>query len=83
MQQYHFQRTYTVRETHEITGIPISTLNRMVRDGRLMAMTPGGYQRGRRIPASEIARVLSPTRATRDFPDGSAGTWTGCGEALG
>lgn len=83
MQQYHFQRTYTVRETHNLTGIPVSTLNRMVRDGRLMAMVPGGYQRGRRIPAAEIARILSPTRAGSDCQDGSAGTWTDCGEVLG
>jgi molybdopterin-binding protein len=53
--------TYRIGEAAEILGVRVETLRRWEREGKLgTERTPGGQ---RRVPAAEVARLLSEGRA--------------------
>ena len=57
---------YRIGQAAEALGVRIETLRRWERDGKLTTVrTPGGQ---RRVPATEVARLLAERRAAR--PEG-------------
>lgn len=60
------QRTYTVAEVSEITGLPRKTIYRAMDDGRLDYLTPNGCtRRGRRLTEQQVDRWLEEGKARR------------------
>ena len=60
------EESYRVGEAAEVLGVRVETLRRWERDGKLTTeRTPGGQ---RRIPASELARLLAERREKRPAP---------------
>jgi molybdopterin-binding protein len=53
--------TYRIGEAAEILGVRVETLRRWEREGKLSTERTSGGQR--RVPASEVARLLSRGRA--------------------
>ena len=53
--------TYRIGEAAEILGVRVETLRRWEREGKLTTSRTSGGQR--RVPASEVARLLSDGRA--------------------
>nr|WP_314639725.1 helix-turn-helix domain-containing protein [uncultured Olsenella sp.] len=53
-----FERTYSITELSEMTGIPRSTLNDATTAGRLHAFKLPGCTRGKRVTESEVRRFL-------------------------
>ena len=57
------EETYRIGEAAEILGVRVETVRRWERDGKIAASrTPGGQ---RRIPASEVARLLTERRTSQ------------------
>lgn len=57
------EETYRIGDAAEILGVRVETVRRWEREGKITASrTPGGQ---RRIPASEMARLLAERRASR------------------
>ena len=52
--------TYRIGEAAEMLGVRVETIRRWERDGRISTSRTDGGQR--RVPASEVARVLSERR---------------------
>ena len=62
--------TYRIGEAADILGVRVETLRRWERDGKLTTERTSGGQR--RVPASEVARLLSDGRAHRSAGGRSA-----------
>lgn len=57
------EETYRIGEAAEILGVRVETVRRWEREGKITASrTPGGQ---RRIPASDVARLLAERRASQ------------------
>jgi molybdopterin-binding protein len=61
--------TYRIGEAAEMLGTRVETLRRWERDGKLATVRTSGGQR--RVPSSEIARLLSEKRRRSRNPTGS------------
>ena len=57
------EETYRIGDAARTIGVRVETLRRWERDGRLTTVRTGGGQR--RIPAAEVARLVSERRAER------------------
>ena len=57
---------YRIGEAAEVLGVRVETLRRWEREGRLVSSRTAGGQR--RVPASEVARLLAERRR-RDPPE--------------
>lgn len=51
-------KTLSVREVSEVTGIPISAVHKLIKDGLLVSVMPYGNERGARVWVSELERFL-------------------------
>jgi len=51
-------RTMSVAEMVEASGIPATTIRRLINDGFLRNALPIGYQRGKRVKASEFQAFI-------------------------
>lgn len=47
-------RSYTVREVHELTGIPLSSIRKSIANGYLKAFVLRGCQRGYLVMKSDL-----------------------------
>lgn len=54
------RKSYRPREVVEVTGLSISTVNRMLKDGRLPSVRLGGCVL---VPAAELDRLLAGATA--------------------
>ena len=62
--------SYRIGEAAEVLGVRVETLRRWERDGKLRTTRSQGRQR--RVPASEVARLLAARRAKTKVAVGSA-----------
>lgn len=53
-----FERSYTISELSEMTGVPRPTLDKAVQTGRLEAFLLPGFERGKRVSESEAKRFF-------------------------
>lgn len=53
------ERSYTVRELHEMSGIPLAALYRAIGAGALRAFTLDGAEQGKRVWESEWRRYAA------------------------
>lgn len=63
---YQAELTYSVRELHEMTGVPTSVIYRAIRTGRLAGRPLPGFARGTRIKESEAARYFGWAKKEED-----------------
>ncbi len=54
---------YRIGQAAEAIGVRVETLRRWERDGKLITVRPAGGQR--RVPATEVARLVAERRAER------------------
>jgi excisionase family DNA binding protein len=52
------EMTYTVRQLHEMTNVPMTTIYDAIHRGLLKASTLPGYERGYRVTKSEAERYF-------------------------
>lgn len=64
------EETYRIGEAAEVLGVRVETLRRWERAGKLRTERTGGGQR--RIPSSEVARLLAERRGGAPIAAGSA-----------
>lgn len=58
VQPSRMERTYSVQEIEDLTGVSYQSVYRAVRSGRLQAVYPNGTRRGMRIKESEYLRWI-------------------------
>lgn len=57
--QVKLEMTYTVRQLHDMTGVPMTTIYDAIHKGLLEAKPLPGYERGYRIKESEVQRYFN------------------------